>query len=455
MAFRDTNVEEYVRSLFERQPSATDESVAANASPGVVIEDEGEPVIRPLSQASEGLRQAMATRAPLAATVAPRALPELSAEEPVAPPSYLEALSAAQDRDRMASGFAGGLAGAEQAAQILSRGLYRPMGLAPTPSAVSELEQRQRAVQEMLAAKRGERAESRQAQAFEQEAELNTVQIARQNALMEAEKLRLAMEQGEAPYKVLELQANVRKALAQAQLAEETAKAKGRPVVVMPRPAKEPKAPPAEKPKEPKIIAGIPPDYDINPNKPPNTDQINKFGNIVATKYELQGMTRRMRELASRYSFLERSKPGSAKTAVSQLATQIQIKAKDIAELGALSGPDMGLMKSMASNPSSIETAFTDVMAQLDGLDWWSSNAEDSKAKAWGFSKVGAQAQPGGPSRPAAPQSDEQARQDRQADFARNAVAEFKRAQEAGASPEVLERLRKEAQAAIKAAGGK
>jgi hypothetical protein len=72
------------------------------------------------------------------------------------PSSYLAALSAAQERDRMAAGFAGGLAGVEQAAQIASRGLYRPIGMPRAPSAVAEVEQRQRAVQDFLNQRRAE-----------------------------------------------------------------------------------------------------------------------------------------------------------------------------------------------------------------------------------------------------------------------------------------------------------
>lgn len=447
-------VDAYLRDLYERSISPPDAMPGEEAvepftygtagaerprfdrtlSPGgVVIEDEGEPIVRPYSESGFAQRDRAAA---MAQPIAP--------EQPSEAASYLSALRAAQRQDELAAMAARTMAPAEEIARIQSRGLYRPSGVPGLPSATEQLKERQKAVQDMLAMKRGERAEARQELAAEQDIELNRAQIARQSALMEADKLRLAMEQGEAPYKVMELQANVRKALAQAQLAEETAKAKGRPVVVMPRPAKEPKAPPSEKPKEPKIIPGIPPDYDINPSKPPSTEQINKFGNIVSTKYELQGMTNRMRKLASQFSLMERTKPGSAKTLVSQLATQIQIKAKDIAELGALSGPDMGLMKAMASNPSSIETAFVDVQAQLDGLDWWSQNAENSKARAWGFKKI-EQPMPG----TGAPQDGGVAPS--KEDAARAAVAAFKAAQAAGADAATLERLRSEAQKAVDA----
>ena len=166
------------------------------------------------------------------------------------PSSYLEALSAAQERDRMAAGFAGGLAGVEQAAQIASRGLYRPMGMPRAPSAVAEVEQRQRAVQDFVERQRGVKAEARAERLAESNLEIAREQIARDRARTKAEELRLAIENNEAPEKIRKLRAETLAQLERANLYSEQAKevAKGKtPKIVAGgaagKPTKEEKAP--------------------------------------------------------------------------------------------------------------------------------------------------------------------------------------------------------------------
>lgn len=83
-------------------------------------------------------------------------------EQPVpAPPegdlaSYLSALRAAQRQDEIAALAARTMAPAEEIARIQSRGLYRPSGVPGLPSAVADVERRQKAVQDYLAQQRAE-----------------------------------------------------------------------------------------------------------------------------------------------------------------------------------------------------------------------------------------------------------------------------------------------------------
>jgi hypothetical protein len=191
---------------------------------------------------------AIARRRPVAMNSAPAA--EVAPPPAESPSSYLEALSAAQERDRMTAGFAGGLAGVEQAAQIASRGLYRPMGMPRAPSAVAEVEQRQKAVEGYLERQRDLRAETRAERASEAQIELARGQAAREQARAKAEELRLAIEANQAPERVQKLRAETLAALERAKLyatqAEAAAKGKQPRLVVggaPSKPAKEEKTP--------------------------------------------------------------------------------------------------------------------------------------------------------------------------------------------------------------------
>lgn len=72
------------------------------------------------------------------------------AERPEALGSYLSALREAQRQDIATRALSGVLSSAEQIARIQSRGAFQPTGMPSMPSAVSQLEQQQRAVFDYL-----------------------------------------------------------------------------------------------------------------------------------------------------------------------------------------------------------------------------------------------------------------------------------------------------------------
>lgn len=237
-------VAQYLEELYRRSGSPAD-AAPVMQSPGVVDD-------LPLASLATGedipqIATPEQVGAIEAAGYAAKAKPQ-----PQEMKSYLDALAAAQERDRMAAGFAGALAGVEQAAQIASRGLYRPAGMPRMPSAVAELEQRQKAVEDYLERQRGLRAETRAERASEAQMELARGQAAREQARTKAEELRLAIEANEAPERVQKLRAETMAALERANLygkqAEAAAKGKQPRLVVggaPSKPAKEPKAQPA------------------------------------------------------------------------------------------------------------------------------------------------------------------------------------------------------------------
>lgn len=442
----DPQVKQYLEELYQRSVSPPDATplLPSNSESTMRVPvapvDNDIPLVSlatgqdvPESMSLEELSR-MEAQGYAARRAAAQPAPVIQAESPA---SYLDALTAAQERDRMMAVAAGALGGVEQAAQIMSRGLYRPMGMPRVPSAVAELQQRQRAVEGYLEQQRGVRAEARQERATEADIELSRVQQAREAARMEAEKLRLAMEQGEAPYKVVELQANVRKALAQAQLAEETAKARGRPVVVVGRPPKEPKeskAAPGEK------LRQLP------------ATTVEELSSVTPAINTLTDLTNYYKSLdLGGFITRQAAKLGEAAPEKIQMfeaaANPVRQVVGKVLEGGKLADSDIQRYLLMLPKPGNSDAVVDKKLQTLTKVLNDIRAAKVKELREAGF-QVGGEApaeQPAPQANPVAPSKE---------DFARAAVAAFKRAQESGATPEVLERLRNEAQAAIKAAGG-
>lgn len=139
----------YLRDLYERSVNPPE------VMPGgeVVPEVDDIPLVS-LATGREIPREA--TPADVAAMEAEGYRAKRAAQAEMAPESYLNALRAAQRQDELAAMAARTVAPAEEIARIQSRGLYRPSGVPVLPSAAEQLTQRQKAVQEMVAARRAD-----------------------------------------------------------------------------------------------------------------------------------------------------------------------------------------------------------------------------------------------------------------------------------------------------------
>lgn len=164
---------------------------------------------------------------------------------------------------------------------------------------------------------------------------------------------------------------------------------------------KPPKAPKADKPKE-FDESGMPYGWQLAPDSKATRQQREKFAGTVQSAEKMRGLTAQMRKLLASTGG-GRYLPGEAKTKVSQLATLIQLEAKNVAELGALSGPDMALMNAVAANPTAIDSLVKDIPSLLDGLDSWSENSIQASASTVGAQRKGS----GAAAAPTAAMSDE------------------------------------------------
>ncbi len=137
------------------------------------------------------------------------------------------------------------------------------------------------------------------------------------------------------------------------------------------------------KPKASKPLEDIPPGFEVSAGSHPSSETRKKFTQLVSASEKMKGLTAKMREALKGTSGMSRTLDPKTVTTLKQLGTMIRIEGKNIAGLGALSGPDMGLMDAIASDPTSIKANLTtDLPRMLDQLDSWgdTSVAGDSKA---------------------------------------------------------------------------
>ena len=140
-----------------------------------------------------------------------------------------------------------------------------------------------------------------------------------------------------------------------------------------------------------KGLEDIPPGYEIQPDGHPGPEAKKKFSALVGSAEKMKGLTQKMRSALAGTSGVSRTMDPKTVTGLKQLATQIQIEAKNVAGLGALSGPDMGLMTALASDPTSIQTNLTvDLPKMLEQLDGWGDSQVAGESRATGIRKKAA-----------------------------------------------------------------
>lgn len=137
-----------------------------------------------------------------------------------------------------------------------------------------------------------------------------------------------------------------------------------------------------------KAAEDIPPGYEVPPDAHPGAESRKKFSGLVASAEKMKGLTRQMRAALKGTNGLTRTLDPKTVTALKQLGTMISIEGKNVAGLGALSGPDMALMDAIAADPTSIRTNLTvDLPRMLDQLDAWGDNSVAAESKTTGIRK--------------------------------------------------------------------
>lgn len=144
------------------------------------------------------------------------------------------------------------------------------------------------------------------------------------------------------------------------------------------------------------------PGLETAPGAAPTAEDAKKVKASMVASEKMRGYVSELRALHKKYGT---EYGGAAGTRMEQLGKAIQLEAKTIAELGALSGPDQALMESIAGGDPSSLSANLKAMVGVDntetalkGLEDWVGTQVDATQRTYGY-------QPRGGQRTAAPSS--------------------------------------------------
>lgn len=141
----------------------------------------------------------------------------------------------------------------------------------------------------------------------------------------------------------------------------------------------------------------VPPGYEIVPGANPSSDSRKKFTDLVASQQKMKELTAAMRAELKGADIADRMMPGEKRRRLQQIATQMRIESKNVAQLGALSGPDMGLIEAIATDPTSIQSlAGGSIDSNLNGLDSWADSSVRAGERSYGLRRAGPQPGNGG-----------------------------------------------------------
>lgn len=141
------------------------------------------------------------------------------------------------------------------------------------------------------------------------------------------------------------------------------------------------------------------PGMEIDQNAEPTQDDAKKLKTSLAAAARMGNYVKELRDLHSKHGT---EYGGPVGTRMGQLSTAIKLEGKNIGELGAISGPDLGLIEQLAgADPSSLGAnakalvGVDNTQTALNGLEKWVGDTVAGNAQALGYHKKGA-AGPGG-----------------------------------------------------------
>jgi hypothetical protein len=131
------------------------------------------------------------------------------------------------------------------------------------------------------------------------------------------------------------------------------------------------------------------PGLEVEPGAAPTPEDAKKVKASRVAAEKMRGYVGELRALHQKYGT---EYGGAAGTRMEQLGKAIQLEAKTIAELGALSGPDQALMESISgADPSGLGANLKALVGvdntgtALDGLEQWVATQEDATKRVYGY----------------------------------------------------------------------
>jgi hypothetical protein len=151
------------------------------------------------------------------------------------------------------------------------------------------------------------------------------------------------------------------------------------------------------------------PGAEVVPGAKPSAKDAEAVKGVLQSAGRLRGAIGELRGLHQKHGASLAKLSGAAGVNLRQAITGIQLEAKNIAELGALSGPDQGLMEALAGgDPTSIEAAAKSFFgvdstpAAMDGLERWMNTQVAATLEARGYRALPSAKSPQAPPAPTA-----------------------------------------------------
>ena len=142
----------------------------------------------------------------------------------------------------------------------------------------------------------------------------------------------------------------------------------------------------AKPPKPPKIERGIPDGWEVNPASPPTEPMKGVFAKLVYDDHNIKGLTAKMKRLVDQASVRGRLDP-TQNEEIKQTAGMLDMAVKEVPKLGALSGPDMAIIRAISVDPTNFASLVKDQGKLLTGIDDWMGLSVAAGEKAYGFRK--------------------------------------------------------------------
>jgi len=131
------------------------------------------------------------------------------------------------------------------------------------------------------------------------------------------------------------------------------------------------------------------PGMEVAPGAAPTADDAKKVKASLASRQRMDALVSELRALHGKHGT---ELTGPVATRMGQLVTGIKLEAKNLAELGALAGPDMAIVESLAgADPTSwgsnLKALFgvDHTATALEGIEQWSKSQADANANAYGY----------------------------------------------------------------------
>lgn len=133
---------------------------------------------------------------------------------------------------------------------------------------------------------------------------------------------------------------------------------------------------------------GLPVEYELVDGANPSNDDKKQFSKLVMSDKKMRGLIGELRQAMAGTNGWQRVFDPAVRSRLQEIAKKLTIETKNVAELGALSGPDLGLTDAIAKDPTGVPAnLFGTIEANLKDLEAWGPNSVSAGMETYGLRK--------------------------------------------------------------------